>query len=187
MLRCKRLLLVSPWIHGLCLIVLNFKVLLSFWWILKIFFALRQQNFAFNRYLPLECGSSTIPLIEQVPHALGYCKHLISDHYFLSLRDLEIQRIVIDYSRWWSWANPQKLGPPLDPLAIYQVQVLTVVASLLGTDVLLPLYLFPRLSPAEVSCSLKVPWGKAKQMLLVILEGLLIEHFVEADRLEFAL
>jgi hypothetical protein len=60
------------------------------------------------------------------------------------------------------------LGPPLDPVPIYQVEVLAIVASLFETNVLLPLHLFPWLSPALVSCTLKVSRGKAKQLQIDI-------------------
>ena len=146
----------------------HFKILLCFLCILKILLSQRHHDFAFYRYLPLECGSSAIPLIEQAPNALRDCKHLITDYHFLSKRDLEIQGIVVDYSRLTWWAIPYELGPPLDPVPIYQVEVLAIVASLFETNVLLPLHLFPWLSPALVSCTLKVSRGKAKQLQIDI-------------------
>ena len=169
MFRCIWLLLEILWKHRCCLLISHFKIFLCLWWILKIFLSLRHHDFAFYWYLPFEGGSSAIPLIEQAPNALRYCKHLISDYHFLSLRDLEIQGIVVNYSRLRRWAIPQELDPPLDPVPIYEVQVLTIVASLFETNVLLPLHLFPWLSPAEVSRILKVSRGKAKQLLLDIL------------------
>jgi len=156
MFRCIWLILLILWKHRYCLMISHFKIFLCFWWSLKIFLSLRHHDFAFYRYLPFECGSSAIPLIEQAPNALRYCKHLITDYHFLSLRDLEIQGVVVDYSRLRRWAILQELSPPLDPVAIYEVQVLTIVAFLFETNVLLPLHLFPWLSPAEVSCTLKV-------------------------------